>query len=310
MQPFHQLGKVRVVAAGERQNADLVEARAAITFQRRVDDCVDLANSQRPFDHRALAEPAQVRATSHDLDRDSVVHAVDVRHNGLGRQRHAIQVTDHAGCDCLRHVIASSNDRSDSIVVGVLRLVEPRHISKRQLLSHASQSVFALLPAFFAGHERSVGQASFFTKAEPQLANLWQRRLAVAGHHHIEDVGHWLRVLTTWSSRNQQRIRHRPVNGVERDPAEVDHRQHVGRADFVLQRQPDNVKLTERRERFERVERQVVLTQFRFHVRPRHEDSLGTPIVSPIDHRIQDLQPVMAHPNRVRIGESNGDFPA
>ncbi len=108
VQSQHQWFKVWIVAAGKRQDADFVEASVLVALQRRVDDRVDFANSQRSFDDGALTKATKVRTATHDLDGDPVVDAFDVGNDRLGRQRDAIQITDHTWRDRLGNVGASS----------------------------------------------------------------------------------------------------------------------------------------------------------------------------------------------------------
>ena len=83
-----------------------------------------------------------------------------------------------------------------------------------------------------------------------------------------------------------------------------------GRTEFVLQREPDDVELGERRERLQTVERQLVLPQRLFHIGPRREHAFAGPILAGIHQRVEHLQSVVAHADRVHVGKGQAEFPA
>ncbi len=98
------------------------------------------------------------------------------------------------------------------------------------------------------------------------------------------------------------------ILGMERDLAQVEHRQHVGVADLVLEREAQHVELVQRRERLQAVERQPVLAQAGLEVGQRREDALAGPAVS-VHQAVQDLKPVVAHAQGVGVGKSQADRP-
>src|SRR5262249_41709338 len=97
---------MRVVARGEGEQADLVVAGGLVALERSLDESLDRAIPQRALDDRALAEPALPGTAAHDLDGDPVVSRLNERNDRPGRQGDPLQVSDHAGLDLLRHVVA------------------------------------------------------------------------------------------------------------------------------------------------------------------------------------------------------------
>ena len=95
----------------------------------------------------------------------------------------------------------------------------------------------------------------------------------------------------------------RAILAMQRDAAEVEHRQHVGVADFVLQAESEDIELGERRERFEAIERQVRLPQFLLEVDPGREGAFARPLRIVVHDRVEDLQAVVRHAKRVGIGK-------
>ena len=91
--------------------------------------------------------------------------------------------------------------------------------------------------------------------------------------------------------------------GVQRNAAQVEHGQDVGVADFVLQAEADDVEFAQRRERLQAVERQAVLAQLGLEIDPRREGPFAGPLRIVVHDRVQHLQAVMAHAERVGVGK-------
>ena len=140
--------EVRIVAAGERQDADFVEAGIAIAFEGSVDDRFYGTNAQRTFDHGALTEAALPRTAAHDFNGDAIVHAFDVRNHWRSGKRNAIEIANHTGLDGLRDIAARTIERDDS-TVAVLWDIESRNVSVRQPHRQLCKGLFALATTCF-----------------------------------------------------------------------------------------------------------------------------------------------------------------
>jgi hypothetical protein len=74
-----------------------------------------------------------------------------------------------------------------------------------------------------------------------------------------------------------------------------------------LQAEPDQVEVTERGERLQRVERQPVPAQFGFPVDPGCECPLARPLRIGIEQAVENLEPVVAHPELVGVRERQAE---
>ena len=92
------------------------------------------------------------------------------------------------------------------------------------------------------------------------------------------------------------------------DPAEVEHRQDVRVADLVLEREPDDVEPVQRRERLQAVERERVVAERLLEVGQRGEDALAGPVAG-VHQAVEHLEPVVAHAQRVGVGEGQAERP-
>src|SRR5208283_1427204 len=81
----------------------------------------------------------------------------------------------------------------------------------------------------------------------------------------------------------------------------------VRRAEFMLQAEADDVELPQRRETLQADQRQSLLAKQGFQVGQRREDPLAGPIATAIHDRVEQLQTVVAHADRVRLGKRQAD---
>src|SRR5215831_19354570 len=97
---------------------------------------------------------------------------------------------------------------------------------------------------------------------------------------------------------------------MQRDPAQIEHRQQVRVANFVLEAETDEIEILKWREGLQAVKRQAVLPQQGFEIEPGSESALASPLWIIVHDRVKDLQPVMAHAQAVGVGESQAKFAA
>ena len=133
-----------------------------------------------------------------------------------------------------------------------------------------------------------------------------QARLAVAEDEQVDEGGEQLGVLGAGPAGDHQRVVRPAVLGVERDAAEVEHRQDVGVADLVLEREAQHVEPAQRREGFEAVERQASRAQRGLEVGQRRERPLAGPVAA-VHQAVEHLEPVVAHPQGVGVGKGQAD---
>ena len=231
---------------------------------------------------------------AHDLDGDPVVCRLDERNDRPRGQRRAFEVGDHAGADGRGHVIAEPVNVGDRPIGAILRLIEPRNVSPGDARGNPGQ-------LFLTRQTRALELA-------PEVANDGQARLAVTHHEQVDERCQELGVLSSRSAGDDQGVVRPPILGMERDPAQVEHRQDVGVADLVLEREPQHVELAKRRERLQAVQRQALFPQSGLEVGQRREGALARPAVS-VHQAVQDLKPVMAHTQRIGVRESQANGP-
>ena len=163
---------------------------------------------------------------------------------------------------------------------------------------------YAPTPRLFDRQSILVGYLSL--SLEPIVADHGQAGFAVAGDEHVDEIGDRL-----WVSGH--RVRPPITSGTSKpalvtadcDATEIEHGEDVRRANFVLQRETEHVELAERCERLPTVERQVsVLAQLWAPSRSGgRERAFTDPVVSVVHQRVEHLHAVVAHAERVCVGE-------
>src|SRR3990170_3959486 len=83
---LYQIDYLRIVRRRQGEQTDLFEAGLGDGLFDCVDDLVNWAFAHRVGDHSGMTEATAARAATHDLNRDAVVHSVDVG-NDKTRQR-------------------------------------------------------------------------------------------------------------------------------------------------------------------------------------------------------------------------------
>ena len=159
---------------------------------------------------------------------------------------------DGAGEDLAGHVAAGAVHGGEGAVGVVFGLVEDRRVGpSRCCADQLGEHV---------GPRRAVAGRCFL-EAHPVLHDPRQALLAVADDEEVDERSEQFRILRTRPAGNDQRMIERPITRVQRNAAQVEHGQHVGVTDLVLQTEADDVELGQRREGFQAVQRQVVLAQ-------------------------------------------------
>src|SRR4030065_2517707 len=83
---LHQINHLRIVRRRQGEQTDLFEAGLGDGLFDCVDDLVHWAVGHWAGDHPGMTETTAARAAAHDLDRDAVVHCVEIG-NDKTRQR-------------------------------------------------------------------------------------------------------------------------------------------------------------------------------------------------------------------------------
>src|SRR5262249_19402131 len=93
----------------------------------------------------------------------------------------------------------------------------------------------------------------------------------------------------------------------KRNTPEVEHREQVRVADLVLKTESNDVEITERGKRLETVERQGVVAEQLFEIGQRGERPFACPSGIVVEDAVKNLQAVMVHAERVRVGKRQTD---
>ncbi len=130
-----------------------------------------------------------------------------------------------------------------------------------------------------------------------------QRLLGVADEERVEEVRDRLRVRRAGSAAEDDRIGLAPVALPHRQPGEIQHVEDVRVVELRLEREAQDVEVRDRRERLRREERNPVLAHPLLEIHPWRIDPLAGEVLPAVDDLVEDLQPRVAHPDLVGVGE-------
>ena len=222
-----------MVGAGQRQQADLLEAGLADAVLDHVADGLDRALADRAGDHAGLAEAAAAGAAAEDLDGEPLVHGLGQRHQRLGRVGPGVEVHQRVLADPERDAGPVRHDRLDRAVLGVDDVVELRDVDAAADREPAQQLVAAAGPALGLPLADDLGDR------EHDL-------LAVAEHGGVEEVGDRLGVERRVAAGQHDRVVVAAVDRVQRDAGEVEGVEHVGVAELGGEAQAEDVEGADR----------------------------------------------------------------
>ena len=208
----------------------------------------------------------------------------------MGGQRLAVHVADDRLLHHRRHAVQRL-DGPDGAVFIILHVVQAGDITAGNIGHRPQQTLF---PPFFR-----------FGFAD-QLADGGQLFLALAQHHHVDEVGQRLGVAHAGPARHHQRPFLAAVGRAQRDARHVQHGQDVGVGKLVLQCEAHHVKGGERVFALQAVQRDGALFHLGLHVHPRHEGALAPPAGILVQQLVQNLHAQEGHAHLVGIGEAEG----
>ena len=289
-----ELLEPRVIARRKGKERNLAVPRVLDRRTGRVHDRLGPTRAHRPANRIALAEPASPRAAAHDFQRDAVLNRLHVRNDRLFRERDRVELLHTRLLDHRRDLVRLGE--RDFQAVFDPRFVAVRDVNPREFLRQSAQILAA-------------GRARFGLKFKPRFGKGQVGLLAVAHDERVDEVADRLGILHARPARDHQRGLFRALPPEDRDPPEVQNRQDVRVRQLVLERKPHHVEIAQRGGGFQTAERKIVFGQKLFHVPQRREDPLAVPLRVIINHRVKDLDPVAAHPDRVRVRETEAEAP-
>ena len=126
-------------------------------------------------------------------------------------------------------------------------------------------------------------------------------------HDGVEEHRERLGMRRGGAAGDDQRIVLAAIGALERDAAEVEHREDVRVRELELEREADDVEVLERTRALERDERQLARAELLLHVDPRRVAALGERARIVVQDLVEDLEAEMAHPDVVDVGEREAD---
>ena len=286
----------------ERGDAGVVRGReggergfvVAALLDRRdhgVHDRLRIPLPDRPVDHAGLAETAALGAAAGDLDGGAVEDGLRGWNRRIVRERELVHVVEEGAGGLERDFgtkrpghVGQSGSRAD------LALVERRAVEPSAGLQ-PDQHLLAIPDPRLA---------------EPRVfAHEFRKALfGVPDEKTVHKGSHRFRLGRHRPAGDDERILRSPVVTPDRNPAELEHVEHVREGQLVLERKPHDVEIGERAARFEADERQAALAQFRLHVGPGAKDSFKREIRLVVHHLVKDLGAEMAHPDVIDVGKT------
>ena len=131
--------------------------------------------------------------------------------------------------------------------------------------------------------------------------------LALAEEERVDERRHRLRVERAAPTRDHDRMLFAPLSRPHRYPTQVERVQHVRVRHFVLQREADDIKRTQRPTILQAPQRDRFPPQLRLHVLPRREHALTGHVVHAVQDVVQDAQPHVRHADVIRVGVGQRD---
>ena len=143
---------------------------------------------------------------------------------------------------------------------------------------------------------------------QPQIADRRQGLFAVAQHEGVDEAGHRLGVGRAGAAGQNQRIGHASATSAARG---IPPRSSIVSTFVALSSccrlKPTTSNSAQRRETLQADQRQSPLPQQRLQVGQRREDPLAGPIAAAVHDRVQHLQAVVAHADRIGLGKGQAE---
>ena len=212
---------MRIIGGRQREQAEFIHAGAAPALLGDLENLIDASHAHGALGVSRVAKPAALRAAAHDLDADAVVYDAHVRHQRPGWERRVLKIGRLAAFDRCRQIVAQRFDACDPMIRSIAHVVKSGCINPleapRQLVDH-------IAPAHAAAFHFLTGRQ-----------NGGQRFLAVADDDQVQKRRHWFRVVSLRPAGDDQRVRVVPFGTAQRDARQIEQRQRVCEAHFILQ---------------------------------------------------------------------------
>ena len=291
LQIVAQLDKMRIVGRRERGKRHILIARVLDRFDGIVAQELFRAVTHRAVDITRLTEAAAADAAAEQLERNAVLHDLSRGNDGLCGIVRLVHILN----DALEHRFGCALLGGDGLhraVVVVVDVVKARHIDAAHLRRL---------------HEKLVLAPPLAPRLAVQLDELDVHLLALADDGEVQKVCDGLAVVHRCTARDDERGELRVLGRMQRDARKVKHIQDGGKCHLIADGKGNDVKLIERVEGFERVERDVRLAHLLLHIAPGCVAALAPYALHIVHHAVEDAHAEIRHTDLIGIGKAEGD---
>jgi hypothetical protein len=139
------------------------------------------------------------------------------------------------------------------------------------------------------------------------LANLKASLFSVTDHHGVKKQSHRFRIEAGGTTSDKERERGVSFFRKKRDSAQIQHGEHIGEAELVLEAEPDYIELGQTPARLHGRQGNVPIPQLIFEICPRAVNSFSGQPRRMVQQIIEDFEPHVRHAYFVDIGEGKSD---
>ena len=217
-----------------------------------------------------LTEAAAARTSAEQLDHRAVKDNLRGRNHEGFRIVHVVQVAYNALLDKCRCAVLRRDGLYGSILV-IRHIVQRRHVQTFDMARLAQKFVFAPI---------------FALCLTVEIGKLNHNLLAVANLERIDKRGERFRIVRTRAAAHNKVFQRLSVAGAHRNAAQVQHVEHIGERQLILQRKAQNIQFGNRVSAFQSIQRNIGVSQLCFHVNPRRKDALTPNAVLMVEQAI------------------------
>ena len=278
----------QVIGAAEREQREIGVTGALHAGFDRLDHRLGLHITGGAGEHARLAEAAASGATAADLHREAIVHRFDVGHQAHG-------VVGHRRGGAAQHPRGNSRlQRHLANAVGA-RPIERRHIDAGHLGQVAQQVAAAEAGGAPLGHHQ---------------ADFGQHLLTVAQHDEIEEGREGLGVAGGGGATGKDQWRRRRISqgqitaigGADRDLRQLQHREDVGGAELITEREAEDVEGRQRPAALHGEQRFTAGPEPLRQIRPRQITAIAQLAGNAVENRIENDVAGVARSHLVDLG--------
>ena len=219
--------------------------------------------AQRTIDKARLTKAAAAQTAALNLQHRAVVDDVDERYNKLFWIVYLVQIGNDSFGHLFRCLRTVGLHRVDGAVLAVADVVQAWNIHAADLCCLLQKAL--LVPALFFCLHIQVGQLDVDL-------------LALTDDEDVDEVCHRLRVAGAGTTRYHHRRKGGAVLRAHRHPCQVKHIEDGGVAHLILHGKQDKIKVADRVQAFQPVQRDILFPHQLLHVRIRCKDALAPPV--------------------------------